>query len=74
MYKRQLQIFSPNSTLDREVLIQAGLISKKNKHGIKLLGTGEIKIPLILKLDKASERAKQKVESAGGKIEFIRAI
>lgn len=71
---RDLQIFSPNSTLDREALIQAGLIKKKHKHGIKLLGTGEIKIPLILKVDQASEKAKQKVESAGGKIEFIRTI
>lgn len=66
---RDLERFSPNSTLDREALLQAGLI-RKNKQGIKLLGNGEIQIPLILKVDKASEKARQKIEAAGGKIEF----
>ena len=66
---RDLQRFSPNTTLDREALIQAGLI-KKNKNRIKLLANGEITIPLHLKIDKVSEMAKQKIESAGGKIEL----
>jgi len=66
---RDLQRFSPNSTLDREAFIQAGLI-KKNKNRIKILANGEITIPLHLKVDKISEMAKQKIESAGGKIEF----
>jgi large subunit ribosomal protein L15 len=64
-----LERFSPNTTIDREALIQAGLM-RKNRDGIKVLGNGEIKIPLILKVDKASDTAKQKIESAGGKIEL----
>ena len=67
---KDLQRFAPDSTLDREAFIQAGLI-KKNKNRIKILATGEITIPLHLKVDKASEIAKQKIESAGGKIELI---
>jgi len=66
---QDLQRFSPNSTLDREALLKAGLI-KKGKDRIKLLGKGEITVPLMLKVDKASEVARQKIESAGGKIEF----
>jgi large subunit ribosomal protein L15 len=64
---KDLQRFAPDSTLDREAFIQAGLI-KKNKNRIKILATGEITIPLHLKVDKVSEIAKQKIESAGGKI------
>jgi large subunit ribosomal protein L15 len=67
---KDLQRFAPDSTLDREAFIQAGLI-KKNKNRIKILATGEITIPLHLKVDKVSEIAKQKIESAGGKIELI---
>jgi large subunit ribosomal protein L15 len=66
---RDLQRFSPNSTIDREAFIKAGLI-KKNKQRIKLLANGEITIPLNLKVDRVSEMAKQKIESAGGNIEL----
>jgi large subunit ribosomal protein L15 len=66
---RDLQRFSPNSTVDREAFVQAGLIKKKEQR-IKLLANGEITIPLNLKVDRVSEMAKQKIESAGGKIEL----
>jgi len=69
---RDLQRFSPNSTIDRESFIQAGLIKNKTQR-IKILAKGEITIPLILKVDKISEMARQKIESAGGKIEFNQA-
>jgi large subunit ribosomal protein L15 len=52
---RDLQRFSPNSTLDRDAFIQAGLI-KKNKNRIKILANGEITIPLFLKVDKVRIR------------------
>jgi large subunit ribosomal protein L15 len=38
---------------------------------IKVLGKGEIKKPLILKVHAISSSAKEKIEKAGGKVEII---
>jgi large subunit ribosomal protein L15 len=51
-------------------LRDAGLV-KGNYDGIKLLGEGEIKTSLTLKVDKASRSAVTKVEAAGGKVETV---
>ncbi|MBN1896932.1 MAG: uL15 family ribosomal protein [Candidatus Aenigmarchaeota archaeon] len=55
----------------REVVKLAGKEKKIDlaKFGYdKLLGTGEIKVPLVIKVDYCSAGAKAKVEAAGGKI------
>lgn len=51
----------------REVLVEAGLI-RGNAGLIKLLGNGDLKRTLTIKLDAFSSSAKTKVEAAGGKI------
>ena len=38
---------------------------------IKLLGKGEISIPVTLKIDRVSESARQKIEAAGGTVEVL---
>lgn len=56
------------SVIDEAALVRAGLV-KGRRDGIKLLGRGEIDIPLTVKVDLASQSARRKIESAGGTIE-----
>ena len=67
---KALDRFEANTTVDVDVLRQAGLV-KKVKDGVKLLGEGEVKKPLIVKVHKASISAVQKIEAAGGKVELL---
>ena len=53
--------------INREVLISAGLI-RDNKEGIKLLGNGELSKAYTVSVDKISDSAKNKIETAGGKV------
>lgn len=56
------------SVVDIETLIQNNIVSKRNaKLGVKILGTGDIKIPLNVKLP-VSSSASKKIISAGGKV------
>lgn len=67
---KDLNRFENNTIVDEALLVKNGLV-KGDRDGIKLLGTGEINIPLTLKINNVSESAKQKIEAAGGKIEVI---
>ena len=65
---RDLARFESGSVIDRAALVKAGLV-KGEWDGVKLLGQGEIAVPLTVKLSLVSESAKSKIEGAGGKIE-----
>jgi large subunit ribosomal protein L15 len=65
---RDLSKFESGSIVDEAALVRQGLVKGK-RDGIKLLGHGEIAIPLTVKVDRASNSARAKIESAGGKIE-----
>jgi len=67
---KDLNRFKPNSTLNVEVLKEAGLV-KKIKDGIKLLGNGEISHPVVIRVDRVSKTAKEKIQAAGGQVEVI---
>lgn len=67
---KDLNRFEKDAIIDEAALIKSGLV-KGDRDGIKLLGNGEISVPLTLKIDKVSESARQKIEAAGGKIEVI---
>lgn len=67
---QDLNRFKPNSTLNVEVLKEVGLI-KKIKDGIKLLGNGEISHPVVIRVDRVSKTAKEKIQAAGGQVEVI---
>jgi large subunit ribosomal protein L15 len=56
--------------IDEDALIASGILSRK-RDGVKLLGNGELKAKVDLKITKASKSAKEAVEKAGGKIELI---
>ena len=63
--------FQPNEVVDKNSLREKGLLKGKNKP-IKILGEGEIDIPLIVKVNAISRAAKEKIEKAGGKVEIIK--
>ncbi len=65
--------FSPNEVVDENSLREKGLIKGKGKP-IKLLGNGEISIPLTIRVHAASRSAKEKVEKAGGRVELIKKV
>lgn len=56
--------------INRESLRAAGLISKI-KEPVKILGNGEIKKALTVKVQAFSKSAREKIEKAGGNAEVI---
>ncbi len=67
---RDLKRFDKGSVVDEAALVQVGLVNGK-RDGIKLLGHGDIDYALEIKLNKVSKSAREKIESAGGKVEVI---
>jgi len=62
--------FDKGAEVTMELLHEKGLIPKKTTH-LKLLGNGEFKTSLTVKVHRASKSAIAKVEGAGGTIEYI---
>ena len=67
---RDLSRFESGDVVDEATLVKKNLI-KGARDGVKLLGNGEISIPLTIKVHLVSKGAQQKIEAAGGKIEVI---
>jgi len=65
-----LERFEAGSRVGPEELIRAGL-AKKKADGVKLLGDGELKVSLAVRVNKASASAVAKVEAAGGTVEIL---
>lgn len=62
--------FKANSVVTAEKLVEAGIIDCPC-DGVKILGTGEVKKKLTVKVAKVTKSAKEKIEAAGGKVEVI---
>ena len=67
---RDLAKFESGTVVDEAALVRLGLVKGK-RDGIKLLGHGDIAIPLTVKVDRVSKSARAKIESAGGKVEVL---
>jgi large subunit ribosomal protein L15 len=67
---RDLGRFEKGAVVDKAALMEAGLV-RRNSDSIKLLGQGVIDYPLVLKVDRCSRSAREKLEAAGGKVEVI---
>lgn len=65
-----LDRFDKGSTVDVSSLLEAGLVNKIGA-GVKLLADGDITKPLIIRVHKSSQAAREKVEAAGGRIEVV---
>ncbi len=67
------KVIDPKKTIDEEVLVKAKVIRRK-KDGVRLLGNGELKAKIELKIaGGATKSAIAAVEKAGGKVEIIEA-
>ena len=66
---KELNRFEAGSVVDVEALRQEGLVKGSCPGGVKLLGNGEVTRKLIVKVDRASKAAIEKVAAAGGTVE-----
>lgn len=67
---QDLNRFAAETVVDEIELVKSGLV-KGARDGIKVLGKGDIQVPLTVKVNGTSESARQKIEAAGGKIEVV---
>ena len=67
---RDLSKFESGSTVDEIALVREGLVKGK-RDGVKLLGQGEINIPLKVRINKISKGAREKITAAGGEVEVL---
>jgi len=67
---RDIAALSDDSVITPDVLISRKLI-KDVKHGIKVLGVGEITRTITLKVHAVSASAEKKITAAGGTVEVI---
>jgi large subunit ribosomal protein L15 len=65
---RDLARFPAEAVVDEEVLRQTGLV-KGQPDGVKLLGQGEVTVPLTVRVQAVSSQAKARIEAAGGRVE-----
>lgn len=67
---KALNILPKNSQVDLDLLVKSQIVGKDDagKYGVKILGDGQLNIPLIIKLP-TSKSAAQKIEKAGGKVQ-----
>jgi len=66
---KYLNLFKKNEVVNLASLVKAGLIREEDRYrGVKILGEGEIGIPLTVQT-LTSKNARVKIEKAGGKVE-----
>jgi large subunit ribosomal protein L15 len=65
---RDLAVFAADSVVDEEALRRAGLV-KGHSLAIKLLGQGEVTVPLTVRVQAVSAQARARLEAAGGRVE-----
>lgn len=68
---KALNLLPKNATVDIESLVKHHIVdaSDARTYGVKILGDGEVTVPLQVKLS-VSKGAQVKIEKAGGKVEF----
>lgn len=62
--------FAADSEVSPETLVEAGIVTDVRKP-IVLLGTGEIEVPLNVRLHRVTRGARSAIEVAGGSVELI---
>jgi large subunit ribosomal protein L15 len=67
---KDLNRFEASAVVDMETLKGAGLV-RKAEGRVKVLGKGDLAQPLTVKVNRISKTAKEKIESAGGKVELL---
>jgi len=60
-----------HSAFDPGALLELGVIKKIKKHGLKILGSGDLKRAITVKAHVFSKAALDKIQAAGGTAEVI---
>ncbi len=66
-----LERFEDGAVITVESLKEAGVISKIEPYGLKVLGGGELTKKVVVKAAKFSKAAAEKLEKVGGKAEVL---
>ena len=66
-----LNIFEANTEVDAVKLLEAGILSKVEKDGVKILGNGELTVALKVIANKFTAQAKEKIIAQGGSVEEV---
>jgi len=66
----KLERFEAGTTVTPELLREQGIV-KNLKHGVKILGDGDITKPLTVRAHKFSRSAEEKIKASGGSTEVI---
>ena len=67
----QLNVFEANTEVDAVKLLEAGILSKVEKDGVKILGNGNLTVALKVIANKFTAQAKDKITAQGGSIEEV---
>lgn len=67
----RLNDFEDGTVITAELLLEAGVLSKIEPYGLKVLGNGELTKKLTVKANKFSKSAIEKIEKIGGKVEVL---
>jgi len=62
--------YAPGETVDLSTLQAKGIVPKKAET-VKILGEGTLSKKLVVKVQRVSQMAKEKVEKAGGAVEIV---
>jgi len=65
-----LDAFEAGSVVDVAALIADGLV-KNDKRPVKILGDGDLDRALVVRVNKFSQTAREKIEAAGGSVETL---
>lgn len=63
--------FEDGAVVNAEALKTAGVLSKIEPYGLKVLGDGELTKKVTVQAKKFSKSAVEKIEKAGGKVEVL---
>jgi large subunit ribosomal protein L15 len=66
----RLSGFKANADVTPEALVEAGIVRKATEP-IVLLGTGEVKVALNVRVHRVTKSARAKIEAAGGRVELL---
>jgi large subunit ribosomal protein L15 len=62
--------FQAGSTVDAEAMQRAGLL-RKGKDDVKVMGNGGLEVALTVRAHRFTKSAVQKIEAAGGTVEWV---
>jgi large subunit ribosomal protein L15 len=63
--------FQSGATVDPDALVAAGLV-RNTRRDVKILGAGELTVTLTVQAHAFSKSAREKIEAAGGTVEWLR--